>query len=407
MKLLRWMLFAALAAAVGLGAYWILKPPSPPEVDVVLAERGRLVSELATNGRTEPSAWSAVTSPREGRVAELFVEKGQAVAAGIPLLRIAQPDAESELAAAQARLDRARAALTPAEKGGRTAELAEIDGALARLKSDRAAAQRDEQTLDRLLEKNAATRAERDAARDRRTRLDVEIQSLESKRLLLVDPADRAAAQATLAEAEKSLAALRTRLDAAVLRAPRPGILYELAVRAGDWLPPGGVAARIGALEQLRVTVFVDEPELGGVALDQPVTVTWDALPKQEWSGRVQALPRQIVSLGSRQVGEVVTRLDNPDLRLPAGANVNARIRLKTIESAISIPKEALRREGEKYGVFLLQQGKLVWREVQTGAASVTRIEVLSGLKEGDPIALAGEETLRDGMAVRPASAKQ
>jgi HlyD family secretion protein len=163
--------------------------------------------------------------------------------------------------------------------------------------------------------------------------------------------------------------------------------------------------ARIGVLDRLRVKVFVDEPELGGLALGQPVTVTWDALAKKEWSGTVERLPQQIVAMGSRQVGEVVSLVENPGRELPPGANVNARIRTRTIEQAISIPKEALRREGDTYGVFVVKDGRVQWRIVQTGAASVTRLEILSGLQPGDVVALAGEETLRDGMAVTIAAA--
>lgn len=405
MKYLRWILLAALVALLAAAIWWALKPSAPPEIDIAAVERGRLVSELATNGKTEPAHWIPVQAAREGRVVEVSVELGKPVTEGQPLARLAAPEADAELAAARARVERARAALAPVEQGGRRAELAELDGTIARLRAERESALRDEQSLERLLEKNAATRTERDAARDRRVRLDFEIRSSEAKRAALVEPAERASAKAALDEAQRQLAAVEARLEDAIIRAPRSGIVYDLSIRAGDWLGRGAPVARIGSLEQLRVTVYVDEPELGGLALRQPVTVTWDALPRKEWRGAVERLPRQIVSLGSRQVGEVVSIVENPALELPAGANVNARIVLQTIENAISIPKEALRREGDKYGVFVVNGDRVHWRAVETGATSVTRIEIRSGLREGERIALAGEETLRDGMNVRVAAA--
>jgi HlyD family secretion protein len=405
MKLLRWILWLALAAGLAGIAWWVLSPAKPAEVDTATVERGRLVSELATNGKTEPAVWTSVPATRDGRVAEVLAEIGHAVSAGAPLLRIATPEAQADLAAAEARVARARAALAPAAQGGRTSEIVELDGALARLRGEREAALREEQALERLLAKNAATRLEFDAAADRRKRLDTEIRTNESKRKALVEPLDRSSAEATMEEATRALAAVRSRLDAAVLKAPHAGVVYELPVRPGDWLTAGMLVARIGVLDRLRVKVFVDEPELGGLALGQPVTVTWDALAKKEWLGAIERLPQQIVSLGSRQVGEVVSLVENPGRELPPGANVNARIRTRTIDQAVSIPKEALRREGDTYGVFVVRDGRVQWRAVQTGAASVTRLEIVSGLQPGETVALAGEETLRDGMAVRTAAA--
>jgi HlyD family secretion protein len=80
----------------------------------------------------------------------------------------------------------------------------------------------------------------------------------------------------------------------------------------------------IGNLSDLRAVVFVDEPEMGRVAVGMPVEFTWDALPGRVWKGHVERMPAQIVTMGSRQVGEIVCRLENEDRALPAGANVNA-----------------------------------------------------------------------------------
>lgn len=402
MKYLRWLLLLIVFGLVATIAWWILSPPSPPEVEFGKVIRETLISELSTNGRTEPVEWSPVHVPREGRVAELFVERGSEVPAGRPLLRLDSPEAEADLASARARVARAQAALSAAERGGLPAEIAELDGVIARLRADRDAAARDETALERLLAKDAATRAERDAARDRRIRLDADLAAMERKRQVLADPAERTSARATLEEAQRLLSALETRIEQATVRSPRAGVVYECKAKRGDWLVPGEAAFLVGNLDRLRVAVFVDEPELGGLRLQLPVTITWDALPNESWKGTVERLPAQIVALGARQVGEVGTVLDNPDRRLPAGANVNARIRLQVVEGALSIPKEALRREGDAYGVFVLNGSQLSWRKVRTGAASVARLQILEGINEGDLVALGGEQNLRDGQDVRP-----
>jgi len=62
----------------------------------------------------------------------------------------------------------------------------------------------------------------------------------------------------------------------------------------------------------VRVWLYVDEPLLGRVAPGQPVTITWEALPGRQWCGAVEKMPADIRPLGSRQVGDVVSVIDNP-----------------------------------------------------------------------------------------------
>jgi hypothetical protein len=133
-----------------------------------------------------------------------------------------------------------------------------------------------------------------------------------------------------------------------------------------------------------------------------PVEFTWDALPGQVWKGRVEKMPAQIVSHGSRQVGEVVCRLNNENRALPAGANVNAAVLSKTVENALAAPKEALRRESGQTVAYVLAGGKLERRVVKTGTSSITRVEILEGLKEGELVALPTEVLLRAGDEVKP-----
>jgi HlyD family secretion protein len=136
------------------------------------------------------------------------------------------------------------------------------------------------------------------------------------------------------------------------------------------------------------------------------VSVTWDALPGREWRGTVEKMPTQIVALGSRQVGEVLCRIDNPDQRLLPQTNINAQIRTNVAENALTIPKEVLRRENGETGVFTLQgpDNTVRWQAVKLGTASVTRLEVVSGLGEDRLVALPTDVPLQTGMRVTPST---
>jgi HlyD family secretion protein len=134
-----------------------------------------------------------------------------------------------------------------------------------------------------------------------------------------------------------------------------------------------------------------------------PVRITWDAMPGREWKGFVESVPLQVVPLGTRQVGEVLCTIDNPDLTLIPGTNINAEIISSTVENAVTVPKEALRRQGPDTGVFVLGEGnRLAWRAVKLGVSSVTRVQIVSGLKPGESVALPVERPIKAGDEVRP-----
>jgi multidrug efflux pump subunit AcrA (membrane-fusion protein) len=127
-----------------------------------------------------------------------------------------------------------------------------------------------------------------------------------------------------------------------------------------------------------------------------PVAITWDALPGRVWKGEVESMPTQIVALGTRQVGEVIVTIENQGLELLPGTNVNAEIQSQVVENALTVPKEAIRRDG----VFVLRDGRVRWTPVRLGPSSLTRTAVLSGVSEGDMVALNTEAPLEDGERV-------
>lgn len=384
-------------------AWWLYQRGTAlPEIPFARVKRETLVSTLVTNGKVEPLEWVTVRAERAGLVEKAQVEEGQQVARGAVLAELNANDARAELAAAEARITQARAELEAIDRGGRPAEVAEIDSSLAQARIDLEVARKDLEALRRLVEKQAATRQEADEASRRVETLQVQIQALEKKRSVLVTQTDRTIAEAKLREAQSAAELARRRIENALIRAPIAGVVYDKEVRAGSYVNPGAPVASVGQIEKVRVRVYVDEPELGRVAPGVPVTITWDALSGRKWTGAVERMPTEIVALGTRQVGEVICIIENPGRDLLPGTNINAEIRSRVAENALTIPREALRRMSDQAGVFVLQDRKVAWRDVTLGASSITRAQVLEGLSEGDSVALPSQQALEDGMAVRP-----
>jgi HlyD family secretion protein len=401
---LKKLLLLALLAGVAAVIVWgVLRKSDPPKVSFARVKRQTLVSALPTNGKVEPSVWQAVRAETAGTVSRAPVEDGQTVAAGAVLAVIADPSLQAEIDGAQAKLNEARANLASQEAGGKPAEFTDIENNLARARLLLGQEQTAVAALQRLVARHAATQQEADAARDKAQQSELEIAGLEKRKRSLVSPLDVAAARARVGDAETALHLAQRREALSLVRSPMAGVVYGREVRQGSYLNAGDLVANVGRMDRLLVRVYVDEPELGRVAVAQPVTITWDALPGRQWHGQVDKKPVAIQALGTRQVGEVVCSIANEGHALIPGTNVNAEIRTAVVENAMVIPKEALRHDAQGDYVLALKGGTVERRAVKQGASSIALVQVLEGLGDADAVALPSDTPLKDGDRVTAA----
>ena len=397
-------LVSLLLAGVAVVIVWgVLRKGDPPKVSFARVKRQTLVSTLPTNGKVEPWLWQAVRAETGGVVSSAPVEDGQTVAAGTVMAGITDAALQAETDAAQAKLNEARANLATQEAGGKPAEFTDIDNSLARARFDLAQAQKVLASLERLVAQHASTQQEADAAREKVQQSELEIAGLEKRRRSLSSPTEVAAARARVGDAETALGLARKRAELSVVRAPMAGVVYGREVRPGSYLNAGDLVANVGRMDRLRVRVYVDEPELGRVAVRQPVTITWDALPGRQWHGEVDKKPVAVEALGSRQVGEVVCSIENEGRALIPGTNVNAEIRTAVVENALAIPKEALRHDAQGDYVLALKGGAVERRAVKKGASNIAMVQVVEGLTDGDAVALPSDAPLKAGDRVTAA----
>ena len=389
-------------AAAALAIWFFTRRSDIPQVPFAKATRGTISNLLSTNGKVEPVDYIEVHVQTPGVISQLLVHDGDSVRKGQILAHLSEPGLEQELQAALAREAQSRADLQTLQAGGRSSDSAELDGSLNRVKADRDAAQHNLEALQRLLAKQAATPYEVEQARQAVHSLDVQIQSLQQRRTALVGKDDITSAQARVRETQANVQLAQEHIAQDLIRAPMSGNIYDLPARAGSYLNAGDLVAKIGKLDPVRVRVYVDEPELGRVAKGEKVRITWDALAGKEWTGTVERRPTEVITLGTRQVGEVLCTIDNPMRELAPGTNVNAFILTQVVENALTIPKAAVRRDGG-IGVFVLQKDSTVsWQPIQRGASDALRVEVVEGLHEGDAVADATDQALKTGEKVDP-----
>jgi HlyD family secretion protein len=346
---------------------------------------------------------------------DTFVEKvrateGQTVKKGQVILELDVKDAAARLSEAKSKLLKAEDDLLAAKAGGRPDDAARVAVAtLAKMQAERDRLQKNHEVLQRLIAQQAATQEELAANDLALTKAQAEVTRLAAAKQEYERSVKLGTDEAALRvqQIQNEVAALNEKVRQGRITAPADGTLYSLPVKAGDYVKLGELLAEMADLHKVRVRAFIDEPELGALEVNEPVKITWDALPSKTWVGKTENIPKQVVPHQNRSVGELLCAVNNDKLELLPNINVNVRINSRERIGVLSVPRGAVAAEGGRRYVFVVRQNQLgvgkstlEKREIHVGIADATNYEVVSGLKEDDLVALPGEVDLRDGMTV-------
>jgi HlyD family secretion protein len=399
-----WLLLGFAIVLVVFLLYLNSRRPSA-RVAVVQASRETFRSSISSNGKVEPITPYSLRAKFDGFVDRVIAAEGKNVKKGDLLLTLNDRDIRAQLDQARAQLGAQEDDLRAARAGGRADQAAKLGADVRSAEAERNLLERQQQTLTKLAAQNAATSEELEKNRAALERSEAALDQArkakqEFDRQVTLDR-DRLG---LLVEHSKALASdLQDKANSARAVAPAGGTLYSFPVHAGDFVHTGDLLATIADLHELRVRAYIDEPELGQLKPGQTVVVTWDALPGRTWTGKTEILPRQVVALGTRNVGELLCTIANQGMELIPNTTVDVRIEINERAGALVVPRGAVQIDGAHRYVYHLDSGRLHRTEIRVGLSNATQFEVLSGINEGDTLALPGDTTLRDNMAVRVA----
>ncbi len=387
-----------------------------PKISAVTPMRENLVSSISSNGKVEPISPFVMRAQLDTFVEKVRVAEGQTVKKGQVILELDVKDAAARLAEAKAKLLKAEDDLRAAKTGGKIDEAAKVTGDLAKAQAERDRFQKNNEVLQRLIAQQAATQDELAAndlslikAQAEVTRLSAAKQEFDRNVKL-----DTGQTMLRVQQIQDDVAVLEEKVRQGRITAPADGTLYSLGrsadstpLKAGDYVKLGDLLAEMADLHKVRVRAFIDEPELGALEANEPVKITWDALPSRSWVGKTENIPKQVVARQTRSVGELLCSVNNDKLELLPNINVNVRINSRERIGVLSVPRGAVEADGGRRYVFVVRKNQLgvgkstlEKREIHVGIADAANYEVVSGLQEGELVALPGDVDLRDGMTV-------
>ncbi len=367
-------------------------------------ERGSIRSVISTNGKIEPAQNFEAHAPTNTTVRRLLVKEGDHVKKGQLLLQLDDASVRSQAAHAQAELKGAQAGVQNIAHGGSQEEVLTLQSQIIKSRTDRDTAQRNLEAFKRLQEKGAASAGEVKEAENALQRAQADFDLLTQKQKERYSKPEVEHVTAQQSDAQAAYEAAEDILHKSNITAPFDGVVYVLPVKQGAYVQAGDLLLQVADLSKVLVRAYVDEPDIGRLVPGQKTEVSWDALPGRIWNGTVTALPSTVKLRGTRNVGEMVSQLDNHDFRLLPNTNVNVTIVMAQHDNVLIIPREALRLDNSKPYVYQIVDNKLHRRDVAVAASNLTKVEVSEGLTDNTQLALnttAVNKSLRDGIPVK------
>ena len=221
----------------------------------------------------------------------------------------------------------------------------------------------------------------------------------DARQNVVIARAEMRAAESMIASARADLELAEIDLRDTEVRAPYAGTIVERLVEAGAYVQIGAPLVRMLGDRSLEVEADVPFQHLTGLAIGTEVGITLD--DETRHSAVVRAmLPTENPLTRTRTV-RLVPTFGQTSRPLANDQSVTLEIPLGAKQQVLTVHKDAvIRRRGQNV-VFVIAGEKTEARPVDLGAAVGTRLEVLSGLAEGDRVVVRGNERLRPGDKVR------
>ncbi len=340
---------------------------------------------LEVAGTVQSRNVSLVSSRTSGQILAVHVREGETVQSGQLLAEIDARDAAAATRRAEAGVSEAERGVEEARQGIDTAKAAQ-SAAEASLRLAEATYQR----YQTLMERRSVSRQEFDEVEAKYRASTADYERAQSAVKMAEARLERARSRVEQARAELSLAQVQASYSR--ITAPHAGIVTMKALDAGSLASLGVPLFKIESTDGYRVEAALEESHIGSVRLGDTVRVRIEALGKEYEAKIVEIVPKADAQTRSFLVRAALI----PDAQIRPG--MYSKILLKTGEiKLITIPKSAIIARGQLTGVVVVRDGSALYRLVRVGREMGERVEVLSGLKEGDVVVVERPQMVKDG----------
>jgi HlyD family secretion protein len=383
--------------AIGGITYGLTKlKPAAPTLDrstavIETVKRGEMVRDVRGNGTLVPEITRMVPAPADGRVERILLKAGVEVDPSTVIVELSNPqleqqavDTELQVKAAEADQENLKVRLE-SEAMTQKAAIATINSQYSQAKLQLDA---DEKLYEQKLVAELNIKISRVAVQDLANRLKVE-----QERLAVNSRSVKAQMNAASSRLNqlRALATLRRQeVDALKVRAGTGGVLQQVSVSEGQQVTPGFNIARVADPSSLKAVLRVAETQIKDVRIGQPVIV-------DTRNGLIQGTVSRIDPAAREGTFEIDASLIGP---LPPSArpdlSVDGTIELERLKDVLKVGRPAFGQAQQTIGMFVLTPdgSEAERRTVKLGRNSVSTIEIVEGLKEGDQVIISDTSAL-------------
>lgn len=359
--------------------------PAAPKIDrntiwLDSVQRGPFEISVRGPGTLVPEQIRWITAVTSGRVESRLLEPGEEVTPETIILEMTNPDVQLESLEAQRQLAAAKASLISLETALETQRLNQI-GVVASTKSQYRAAKREAQAADTLVKRNLISGFEAQGAWDTAEemearyqveldRLDLFTRTIDAQLVLQREQVDRLKAVFEFQ---------RDRVASMNVRAGAYGVLRELPLEVGQWAQSGQTLAVVVEPGRLKAVLRIPETQARDIAIGQNARIdTRNGIIDGQVMRIDPAVQNGTVTVDVRLISEL-PRGARPDL------SVDGTIQIEYLSDVLYVSRPAYGQANSTVGMFKLQDnGEAVRVNVRLGRSSVSTIEVVDGLVEGD-----------------------
>ncbi len=367
------------------------KPPLVTGVQIEKIAASPVEDFYEATGTVRAKTSTVLSSKIMGTVISLRVREGDRVRAGQTLIEIDNRDAAAQLQKAQAGLRQAEQGEAEAEQAGSAAQSAK-----AAAEANRRLASSTLARYQTLLDRKSVSPQEFDEVK---TKAQVaEAEALRAEKMLDMLAARKKQAQAQIDQAKADIVAAQVAAGYGRIAAPAGGVVVAKSIEVGATATPGAPLLVIEDAAQHRLEAAVEESRIGQIKLKDSSRVRIDALGGEELAGTVA----EILPAADPMSRSYTVKIDLPSSSsLRSGLYGTARF-AGGRRQALTVPAKAIVQRGQLTGVFVVDDANIArLRLIKTGKTFGDGVEVLSGLSEGERIAVDGFAKVNDGSRVQ------
>lgn len=352
----KWKLWLVpLAAVLAFGVFkggdiWGQKKEAPKDIHiqtvaVKTVDKVKKENALSLTGNLEALNEATVSAKTAGRVSQVTVENGAAVAASQPLVLLENQDAVNQLAIDQAALKKAEANLATAS---------------INFKRNK-----------ELFESKVISKKDFEAAETG----------------LMLAEADVNSAAASVASAEESL-------RNTTITSPLSGVAVNRDVNVGQVVSPGTPLMLVDDTSSVYAVVNVEQQDLAKIQPGLPAEIIVDAFSDRKFAGVVEII--NPAASKSARVFETKIKVDNQEGLLKPGMFAKVEVKTGEVEEVAAVPQDTLVSKQGQFFVYIAEGDTAKRQQVDIGQMLDQFVEIKSGLSVGDKVVATNVNKLKD-----------